>query len=275
MSAPFIWAANGPFRSVLKQLLPPALVGAFRKAREKSYPSFAEAARNSPESYDSEELTRFRVAKAKLNIQQLSAEALPSGYSLLLAAVAMSESAEPQICDFGGACGEWGHCAQKDTQGKRPRVTVVETASLVRACAADSSFTWAEWSQEIPQAFDIFLASGSLPYVEDPYRVLADAFARAKEFVIITRTTFAEQEHFRVSVTPLKNNGFGKVIPSGFDAGALVYYPERTLSLTRVRQLAREHGFEVKLQLEPQAGRTGQADAFERDLLFARNAKLP
>jgi putative methyltransferase (TIGR04325 family) len=263
-------ALKKPVRRAIVGLLPPAAVALLKRRRYKRYRSFAEAAEHSPSVYDSETLTRFRVAKAKLNLSQIGAESLGQGYSLLLAAVGMTEHAKVSVCDFGGACGEWGYALQRDVTSKQCDLTVVETESLARACEADPFFDWARWTAELPEAFDIFFASGALQYVTDPYAVLEQAFKRAKNFVVLTRTTFAAQESFRVQRSALGNNGFGALIPEGFEPSTLVYYPHRAVSLQSVLELAASLKWKVKLQSDDPPNHDLGDDVFERGFVFAR-----
>jgi putative methyltransferase (TIGR04325 family) len=251
-------------------LLPPLVTSRFHRRLERTFPSFPAAASASPGVYASDKLGKFRVERAKLNIHRLSSVDLAPAYAFLLVGVHTSDATEPVIVDFGGACGEWGYALKKDSR-RRFRYVVVENADLVRRVSQDPFFDWFSCTTEIPSALDIFLTSGALQYLEAPYDVLALAFARATQYVVLGRNCFSEVDLFRVEKSRLGENGFGEALPVGFDADEPVYYPHRTLSYGKVLRLASEAGWRLMLQAESQSGVLPYRDQVTgRDLLFVR-----
>jgi putative methyltransferase (TIGR04325 family) len=233
--------------------------------RERLYPSFAEAARHG--AYDAELLTRFRVDRAKLNVESISGRRMPPGYLMLFAAVHRAP-APARVVDFGGACGEWGFALRRDAN-RELDYTVVENEALVARCTADPFFAWARFLSRLPERMDVFLSSGALQYVDDPYRVLEHAFATATTAVVLSRNSFSERELFRVHRSRLGDNGFGAVLPAGFDPDVEVRYPHRTISLRRVHELAR--GWRCAFEIEEASGVLPyRSEVFGRDLLFLR-----
>jgi putative methyltransferase (TIGR04325 family) len=242
-----------------------AAMGRLRNAPERTYRSFAEAARAG--GYDADLLTRFRVERAKLNMNAISAEHLPPGYLMLYAAAHILPG-RVRVTDFGGACGEWGYALERDARRQIDYV-VVENASLVRSCSADPFFAWARFVSTPPDETDVFVTSGALQYVEDPYGVLRHAFSRATTAVILARNSFSESDVFRVHTSRLGDNGFGPVVPDGFDRDARVSYPHRTVSMSRVIGLAT--GWRCVFDVESASGVLPYRDrVFGRDLMFLR-----
>jgi putative methyltransferase (TIGR04325 family) len=259
--------------ALARDLTPPLLVDALRRLRgPRTYRSFAEAASHSGGRYHSETLSRFRVERARLNLESLSALSLPPAYAFLLVAVHVARAGEPRIVDLGGSCGEWGYLLR--AHARRPfRYQVVEEAGLARRCSADPAFDWATWSEEMPADVDIFVCSGTLQYLPDPYGTARAAFAAAREFVVLGRNSFCEAPLFRVQRTRLKDNGSGDVLPEGFDAEAEVAYPHQVVSLLRIVDLAARAGWRLKLQAESDGGVLPYRGlVFGRDLLFERSA---
>jgi hypothetical protein len=234
-------------------------------AGARLYPSFEAASRDG--AYDSELLTRFRVERAKLNVGSISAAHLPPGYALLFAAVHLAP-APVRVTDFGGACGEWGYALGRDAR-REIDYTVVENPALAAACARDPVFGWARYTASLPDRCDVFLSSGALQYVADPYAILARALAQATTAVVLARNSFSDREIFRVHRSRLGDNGFGERTPPGFDLDAPVRYPHRTLLLDRVLGMAA--GWRCLFALESPSGVLPyRGRVFGRDLLFVR-----
>ncbi len=233
------------------------------RASERLCASFLDAARGG--QYGDEILTRFRVERAKLNVHSTSAAHLPPGYLMLFAAAHMAP-APVRIVDFGGACGEWGYALRRDSERDIDYV-VVETPEMVERCSADPFFSWARFAVAMPDEMDVFVSSGALQYVEDPYAVLRHAFARATAAVVLARNSFSEPEIFRLHGSRLGDNGFGPALPEGFDGTARVSYPHRTVSLEKVKEAAK--GWRCALDVECASGVLPyRGRVFGRDLLF-------
>jgi putative methyltransferase (TIGR04325 family) len=255
----------------MKPFVPPAFTSAAQALflGGRNYRTFAEAARDAGPGYESETLNRFRVERTKLNPGAVLLD--HPAYAFLLLAAYAARSAEPHVVDFGGGCGEFAQALRRDCT--RPlRCTVVEGRDLARRCNEDALFSWATWSERIPECpFDVFFSSGTLQYLEDPYRLLNAAFERAREFVVLGRNSFSERPLIRVQRTRLGSNGGGSRLPAGFDVNAIVTYVHRTLSLERVLEMASSAGWRVKFGADNNSGVLKYGDVvFGRDLLFAR-----
>jgi putative methyltransferase (TIGR04325 family) len=174
------------------------------------------------------------------------------------------------VVDLGGACGEWGLVLQKSS--RRPvDYCVVESPDLAGRLAADPFFDWFRCVTEIPSGFDVFLSSGTLQYLDDPYGPLEVAFERAREFVVLARNGFCDREVFRVHRSRLGDNGAGAELPPGFDPDLPVAYPHRTVSRERILAMAERAGWRL---LERRASASGvlpwRGRVFGEDLLFGR-----
>ncbi len=261
-------------RRALRQLAPPVLTSLLARRRTGGlYPSFAEAARACPRLYEDAELTRFRVERAKLNMADVSGARLPPGYALLVAATHMASSPAPLIVDFGGACGEWGHALAKDARRSFEYV-VVETPALVERCTEDASFSRVRFAAEIPPTLDVFVSSGTLQFLADPYAPLEIAFSRARDAVVLARNCFSERKLFRVHRSRLGDNGSGARLPPSFDPEAQVSYPSQTVSYARVTELASAGGWRCLLCVDSASGAIPYRDeVFGRDLLFVRKGQ--
>jgi putative methyltransferase (TIGR04325 family) len=232
------------------------------------FPTFAAAAREG--AYDSHLLTRFRLERARLNVPSISAAHLPPGYALLFAAAHLPVVGPVRVTDLGGACGEWGFALGRDAR-REIAYTVVENPALAAACAREPAFTWARFTAELPAECDVLVSSGTLQYLEEPYEVLAGAFATARVAVVLARNGFADRELFRVHRSRLGDNGFGAQVPAGFDLEAEVRYAHRTISLDRVLAVAAAGGWRCLLSLESPSGVLPyRGQVFGRDLLFVR-----
>jgi putative methyltransferase (TIGR04325 family) len=233
----------------------------------RRYPSFADATRDG--SYAGEILTRFRVERARLNVPSITAADLPPGYALLFAAVHLC-AGSVRVTDLGGACGEWGFALRRDAR-REVVYTVVENQALAAACAAQPGFDWARFTDAVPASCDVFVTSGTLQYLDEPYAVLERAFSIAEVAVVLARNGFCDRELFRLHRSRLRDNGFGSRLPAGFDLDAEIRYAHRTLSLARVEEVARACGWRQLLALDSSSGvLPWRGRVFGRDLLYVR-----
>lgn len=255
-------------RGLLKATLPPALVHVLKERRRSYYRNFAAAKEASSGTWESDALTRFRVEEAMQNLPMLPSKALPSGYCLLLATMALLDSPSPRICDVGGGCGAWGYRLAKDIN--RPFLyDVVEHEGLVTACNAQPFFSWGRWSKELPLEWDVLICSGTLQCLERPYDLLRATLKRTMRYALVARTTFSEKDYVQVQSSILLHNGHLGAVPPGYDPGTRIYYPHRTVRLTEVLDIADAEGFDVLFKLHP-APTALAPGAFEQDLVFAR-----
>lgn len=255
-------------RSRLRDLVRRGAAVVARSAPAKLHATWSDAAREG--AYDAEVLTRFRFERARLNAASVTAADLPPGFALLFAAVHLG-TGHVRVTDFGGACGEWAVALRRDVR-RTLEYTVVENGALVDACAREPAFGWARFARDEPPGCDVFLSSGTLQYLDDPYALVDRAFSTAKGAVVLARNSFADQELFRVHRSRLGDNGFGSRLPEGFDLDLEVRYPHRTISLERVLAAGAAHGWRCALSLESPSGVLPYRRAvFGRDLLFLRS----
>jgi putative methyltransferase (TIGR04325 family) len=252
-------------KRVFRGLTPPYLwsIAAQLLREEKVFDTFEDAAKAAG-SYNDELINRFRFARAELNRRRRTL--VPLDGCPLLWLSALLPPGELVITDFGGATGEYGAALQAVRE--RVSYTVVENPTLVRMMSVvDLPIRFVT---EIPDSCDIFFASGAVQYLPSPYEVLSSGFASATRAVALARTPFCEREIFRVQSALLYNNGWGD-LPAGFQ-NTVITLPVRTISESRVRQLANQHGFrligkmthEESSVFESEGGNVGQL-VFLRD----------
>lgn len=258
-------------RRFLKAALPPVLLDVYRERKRRYYPSFADAAKASSGTWQSDTLTEFRIKEAVQNLPLLQSKDLPQGYALLLATTALVELPRPQICDLGGGCGAWGYLLRKDIA--RPfDYTVVEHEGLVAACDEHSFFSWASWQRDLPREYDVLVCSGTLQCLDQPYELLREALSRTRRHAIIARTTFSEKDFVQVQVSTLQHNGHYPNVPPGYEPSQHIYYPHRTVRLTEVLAIADAAGFDVQLKLHPAASSLAPG-AFDQDMVLTRRVQ--
>jgi putative methyltransferase (TIGR04325 family) len=235
--------------------------------RERRFPSFAAARQEAGGSYERDLLNRFRVERARLNVPTLEPGNLSPSFAVALEALRGCRSQRPTVVDLGGACGEWGWLLRQRS-GRDLDYVVVESPDLARRLAADPFFDWFRCVTEVPAELDVFLSSGTLQYLEDPYGAVETAFARARELVVLVRNSFAPRESFRVQRSRLGDNGAGARLPPGFDPDTPITYPHRTVRKDRVLDLAARAGWRVVLR-RPTAAPSGRGADHDEDLVFA------
>jgi putative methyltransferase (TIGR04325 family) len=255
-------------RSAVKANLPPVLVEALRERSRRYYPSFSSAREAASGDWQSDELTRFRIEEAIQNIPLLKSNELPPGYSLLLAAMSLTNVAAPRVCDLGGGCGAWGYRLRQDIE--RPFVySVVEHEPFAAACNVQPFFSWGTWVSELPEECDVLVCSGTLQYLEHPSEVLRRALKCTKHLAIIARTTFCEKDYAQVQVAPLRHNGHRSNVPPGYDPNRAVYFPHRTVQHAEVLAVAAAEGFDVHLKTHTIPSALAPR-AFEQDMVLTR-----
>jgi putative methyltransferase (TIGR04325 family) len=237
------------------------------RSREPTFATFAEARAHAGPSYEAELLNRFRVERARLNVRFLEPGDLSPSFAVALEALRGCRAPRPTVVDLGGACGEWGWLLRRES-GRDLDHVVVESPDLAARLSGDPFFDWFRCVTDLPGAFDVFLSSGTLQYLEDPYAPLERAFQRARERVVLVRNGFGATEVFRVQRSRLGDNGAGARLPPGFDPETPVTYPHRTVRKDRVLDLAARAGWRVVLRRP--AAPSGSGPAVDEDLVFAR-----
>lgn len=228
VTPPVLWEAAHILRMWVSQISP--------HATAIDFPDWPSAAKSAG-SYEDAELTRFRAERSKIYAASAKFQAVENSPLFWLAA----DSAAPlKIVDFGGAFGANGLSFLNRFPGSH--YTVVEIASIVSLAPSGP----VSFSTEIPDALDVFYASGALQYLADPYGLLKIAFSRAEKAVVMGRTFFSEDDRFRVQGSMLFENGAGE-IPPGFK-NRLITYPVRTLTESAVDEIATKAGFSLKLR---------------------------
>lgn len=221
-------------------------------------------------SYQDDDLTRFRVARIALNrAAGASATFAPSVRDALDWITARLAGRQPaEAVDFGGADGSFLRAL-----GERVpllRGTVIESTAMVHGLPPEHCVTPA-FSDHLPTRFDLFYTACALNYVADPYRVLEEAFRHAGLAVVLQRNCFSDAPQFRVQLSSLHANGWGKVPPGWPDR--LVCYPHRTLQPAKIMQLAHSHGFQLMELRGNNSGVIGgqRSGQYGVDLFFIRN----
>jgi putative methyltransferase (TIGR04325 family) len=217
-------------KALVRDLTPPILWRVIQsfKGRYKSYPSWDSAAAAAG-TYDDSILNRFRAERAR------TAPPTPLLDNALIWLVRMLPG-PLSVLDFGGATGGVGLALRQHAPDLN--FTVVETPALVALMghAGDVAFVVA-----MPETCDVFYSSGTLQYLPDPYAVLEQGFAAARQAVVLKRNYFSDRPIIRVHHSRLFENGAGPV-PRGYQDMA-ISYPSATVQENRVHEIAARHGF--------------------------------
>ncbi|WP_434733769.1 hypothetical protein NL154_05725 [Rhizobium sp. YTUHZ044] len=228
--------------------------------REKRYDSWVEAAAASAD-YAAPDLTAFRILRSRGIIGSEEAYIRPP--ARLLEAI---ETKTGRLVDFGGSAGEMCATLQKKLPGWS--FTVIETAPMANGSRPLRPSI--AYSDQLPDAFDVFYSSGTLQYLEKPEQLWRDALSRTARYAYLARNAFSDRKIYSVQVSRLFDNGAGP-IPLGFK-NIRVRYPKQTLSEITICQIAEDAGFALVDRIADQnTGVTGtKDDVYGADLLFKR-----
>jgi putative methyltransferase (TIGR04325 family) len=183
---------------------------------------------------------------------------------IYFAALALGKP-DPHIVDFGGNTGD--HATLLLQRLPQARYTVVENPTMVRL--ANGRFGSISFTSTIPASCDIFFTSCTLPYLSDPYAVIAAGCESAASACIFVRNCFTAEEKIRVQRTTLFANGGGEV-PKGYD-NLPVSYPHRTIVEAELRNFVERAGFELAARLpEPVTAWPTTSDIQSAQLVFLR-----
>lgn len=249
-------------KELVKAVVPQSvIVSAYQwHMREKRYISWADAASASAD-YAAPDLTSFRVARSRQIVGGEEPYARPPEELL-----SVFGSPTGSFVDFGGSAGEM--CAVLQRRFPSWVFTVVETKAM--ANAARSLRPSISYSDQLPDAFDVFYSSGTLQYLANPERVWRDALGKTARYAYLARNAFSDRKIYSVQLSRLFDNGAGPV-PEGFK-NIRVRYPKQTLSEANIREIAGEMGFSMAARVADQnTGVTGtKDDIYGADLLFKR-----
>lgn len=221
-------------RTILRDLAPPLLLRILRTVRglDKNYATWDDALKASG-SYSDETLNRFRIDRAALN-KDMKSE--PSHNPLYALTLLMGGNLE--IVDCGGSTGPNGLALIEACPSVR--YTVMESPTLVSMMPKGGPIRFVS---ELPDAFDIFYAGGTIQYLKDPLGLLDGAFKSARRAVVLERSSFSDKPAIHVQRVPLFFNGGGRVPPGYTDR--MIAYPHQTVRESDIHKLARAKGFEL------------------------------
>lgn len=233
-----------------------------KNQRRKKYRSWAAAVRASKTDYEHERLTKFRIERSRgiLGAEERYVNP-PSEVTELLGRLNGGA-----FVDFGGSAGEM--CCVLKVCFPEWNFTVVETPAIAEAASLlrpEISF-----SESLPDDITFFYSSGTLQYLEDPYKLWGDALRKTTGFAFLARNTFSNKPHYRVQYSMLFSNGAGPV-PHGFD-DVVTKYPHQAISEEKLMRTAKENGFELVERFPNRNSGLvqGAADLYGADLLFRR-----
>lgn len=248
-----------------KSIMPASVKTAVVKWRDPPvhYPNWAAAVEAANESYASESLTAFRIARAKRNEGLEAAMVNPSPEFVERIKGASS------FVDFGGSTGEF--CMVIKQKLPHCQFTVVENAALV--AAARELRPGISFADMLPDNFDVFYSSGTLQYLKEPYLLWRKALSRTRQVAFLARNAFSHRPAYTVQKSRLFDNGAG-AIPEGFSDG-WIQYPHQTISEQIIHEMAEAQGFKL---LHREGGKNSGAiasDSYGADLLFTRITVAP
>jgi putative methyltransferase (TIGR04325 family) len=250
---PIFWEIAHQIKILIKPPPPPVIPLA--EIRFASWPDACAASSN----YESDDLVRFRVARFVLNAKQ---DLLPEPASRPMHLLTKIIGEDLRITDFGGSFGEYGTGLCRKFPGIT--YTVVESAAMVAQAPPLERVTMTD---TLPASCDIFFSSGTFQYLDDPYAAIEAGFKSAAKAVVLSRNCFSEAEMFRVQQAPLFDNGVGDV-PEGFEDRP-VTYPLRTISESKVSDIAARTGFELWSRI-PDPSTFPDPSAYSAQLVYLR-----
>jgi putative methyltransferase (TIGR04325 family) len=257
----------------LHDLVPPILTRLHRRARASlsgsaaTYPSYAAAlsACNS-KGYDDEEIVRVVFEKTKVYREALDRQptlkvSSTEAYGLLSLAhcAAMDPGPKPslKVVDFGGACGAHYFAFRRFfASSLRFDWIVVETGAMCRAAAplagGELSFCTALDEALRVGPVDLLFASGTIQFVEEPYRVLERMTSSGARHLLFNRLTLGARSEDVITIhhSMLSWNGIGP-LPAGVEDRE-VRYPYTLLSKERFE--ARLTGYDPVVEFEDPSG---------------------
>ncbi|MCA2407473.1 hypothetical protein GYN07_04775 [Rhizobium leguminosarum bv. viciae 248] len=250
-------------KQLVKAVLPQPVIVAAKEwhSRERRYWSWGHVSRAAGADYAEHDLTAFRVARSRQIVGNEESYAKPP--EELLPAMDIPTGS---FVDFGGSAGEM--CAVLQRRFPSWVFTVVETKAM--ADASRSLRPSISYSDQLPDAFDVFYSSGTLQYLADPERLWRGALGRTARYAYLARNCFSHRKTFSVQSSRLFDNGAGP-IPEGFD-NVEIRYPHRSISESSLKAIAERMGFDLVARFD---GRNSgvpskSTDAYGADLLFKR-----
>ena len=190
------------------------------------YSSWEEALRDST-SYTAASVVEGTLGRRKLLLQSFDPADIfvDERTQQLLSAVAviLGKQSSPvlKVLDFGGSFGLYYYLLRRALPEVKIDWTVIETAEMAEAFQPYQE-THLRWYTSLPaalnsgeKAFDLCLASSSLPYVPHPYEIL-DKLAQLGRYVVATRMGFIGGAVDKVAVQRVPPEIFTGSYPAWF-----------------------------------------------------------
>lgn len=181
---------------------------------------------------DSTSYTASSVVEGTLNRRKLFLEAfdprdiwVDERTQQLLSAVAVIIGEKPirglKVLDFGGSFGIYFYLLRRALPGVEIDWTVIETEEMAQAFRPfeEEHLRWQTTFPAAPDSgskdFDLCLASGSLPYIPKPYKIL-EKLAQLGRYVVATRMGFIDGAEDKVAVQRVPPEIFTGSYPAWF-----------------------------------------------------------
>lgn len=259
-------------RNTVKNVVPPIflLPIAHFRARKNIYENWQTALSKSDDGYMSQTLNLFRIERFKLNAQVIKPDHLPLGFEYLMIALLKSKKENPLVVDFGGALGECAYLL-RTLLARKFRYCIVENETLIEHVTQDEFFKFADFRKDIPNDCDIFYSSGTLQSIENPYKIVELAFEKAEDCVIFSRNCFSSRVEYRVQYSYLFENGFGDLLPNGYDYRRIYKYPHQTIIENNLLEIATAKQWKCFLSKPSYNGvLKANSNMYDKDLFFIK-----
>ena len=223
-------------RSLAKEVLPPAVARLYSASRRKfgftgDYPSW-DAAMKASSGYAAESILqkvlvsarKVKQGKAAFERDSVAFERPDHNWPLLthLLWVASCNEARLHVADFGGSLGSTYFQYQSYLAGlKELTWTVIEQAAFVNAGRNEFLDDRLSFEERFEVAVakrppNVLLLSSVLPYIEDPYALLAGLLAFRVPYIIIDRTPFIDLGRDRLTVQKVSSSIYEASYPAWF-----------------------------------------------------------
>lgn len=180
----------------------------------------------------------------------------------------------PALIDFGGACGESLLILEK-IFGKEitSKSYIIESPQQVKESRNWNYSSRLNFSYDIKNILEnknlsIFFSSGTIQYLEDPFKMVSQVAKSSIKVASFTRNNFALNNKIYIQKSYLSENGTGKHIKEFEDIP--MYYPNRSILKKELIDIFIKNNFKIIVDSEENNGVFGKEN-YGGDLIFAKN----
>jgi putative methyltransferase (TIGR04325 family) len=260
--------------NLFNKILHKIILSRYNKKFEDFESARAFCEKHTKNSYDNEELNKYRLRKFKDNVELLPYVFNNSRFSLLesVSLYFHNHNKFPKILDFGGLFAE-----DKLYLEKLYNVEFVyDIVEIKIICELAKELKHSNFYSDIKEPFlnsknhyDMIFTSGAIQCFENPYEIISEIFSKKVEYVVFTRTNLSDDEGNYSTASFLSGHGpcEGHVKYGTPDLKKLIVMASKQTKEEKLLDIAKKYNYKTLRTFGGLTGAYGE-NSYTKDFIF-------